>query len=301
MRSIISTLVIWSGCGGQGGVTDRYVPFDQAVVTAARHKIAVFDKFHEALEAKDFAAIQSSYETNFRGDLKALGAAHSYVSEGNSLGMALDQQVEAAITLGAGTSELSVKEAAEEIVQTIVLRYTFEMIYGELKKSTPEGWDRAFAYYGRSTDGKTSAGIARQGQQRDTEFATQKNDTVFQAFIDGHNALVQGDSSLVTSRAAAIDQAVTEIFGLSAHHEFAEAAEAISENKPEEAVEGFAVGKGIVTMLRDYLKTRPNGAATVAAIDAELGKGDPTQAQTMAQVKFTTLVSALDTTFGFKL
>ena len=64
-------------------------------------------------------------QNNKRGDLKALVAAHPYVSGGATLGATLDQQALAAIVLGEGSSELMIKEAAEEEIQTIVFRYAF--------------------------------------------------------------------------------------------------------------------------------------------------------------------------------
>lgn len=294
----VSLLVV--GCSSaEPVVTDRYVPFDAAAVTAAQTKIAALDTFKETLESKDFAAIKTAYESSFQADLKALGAAHAYVAEGAGLGVALDQQVQAAIADGAASSDVKIKEAAEEIVQTIISRYQFETIYNELKKNTKVGWDRAFAYYGRSPDGKTSAGIAGMAEERDTEFALKKNDAAYRAFIDGRNAFAQGDLTLAATKVAAVDLTITEIFALSVHHEFAEAAEAIEMNMPVDAIEGFAVGKGLVAILRDYIKTKPNGAATVATIDAELAKGDPNNVQSMSQVAFTSLIATVDTTFGF--
>jgi hypothetical protein len=292
-------LLLVLGCGNDPVVTDHYVPFDQASVAAADSKVKTLDELRTALEAKDFAAIKTAYESTFQADLKALEAAHSYVSEGASLGTALDQQVEAAIAAGAAASDVKQKEVAEEQIQTIVSRWTFETIYGELTKNTKEGWDRAFGFYGRSADGATSEGIAGTAGERDTEFAVRKNDAVYAAFITGRNALAAGDTATVTAQVALIDKTITEVFGLSAHHEFAEAAHAIEMMMPDDAVEGFAVGSGIIKFLRDYVKTQPNGTAALATIDAELAKGDPTQPATMSAVKFTSVVSAIDATFGF--
>jgi hypothetical protein len=96
-----------------------------------------------------------------------------------------------------------------------------------------------------------------------------------------------------------IDKSITEVFGLSARHEFGEAAGAIAMSTPDDAVEGYAVGSGLITFLRDYMKTQPGGQGALATIDAELNKGDPAQPASMAQVDFPAMVQAIDTTFGF--
>lgn len=290
-----------AGCSGQpAAVTDRYVAFDPALVATTQAKVKVLDDFRTTLEAKDFAAIDAAYKKGFQAELKALVAAHAYVSDGAQLGANLDKQVIDAIAMGAGSPDVKIKEAAEELVQTIVYRFTFETIHGEQQRSTREGWDRAFAFYGRSADGLTVSGIAAKAQKRDAEFATKKNDTVFRALIEGRNALAAGDAGTTAAQAATVDKALTEFFGLQARHEFGEAAEAVEKNLPDEAVEPYAVGKGVIALLRDWIKTQPGGAATLATIDAELAKGDPQKPATMKDVKFTILVTAIDTTFGFK-
>ncbi len=300
--SLLCVAFAIAGCGNPEPaiVTDRYEPFDAASVSAVNQKLQTFASLRMALEAKDFAAITTAYQQTFQADLKALAAAHPYVSEGAGLGLALDQQARDAIALGTGSTDLSVKEAAEEVIQVIVSRYTFETLYSELKKGSRDGWDRAFAYYGRSPDGKTSASIAGKADERDTEFATRNNDVVWQAFIDGRNALITGETAAVTAKTQTIDTTIHSIFGLSAHHEFAGAADAIKMGMPVDAVEPYSVGKGVFTFLRDYLKTLPGGADKVATIEAELQKGDPTKPDTMAAVNFTLVLTTIDGAFGFK-
>jgi hypothetical protein len=300
MRTIFKAacaLLLVAGC--DAGSTSGYVPFDGAALTAAEAKARALDAFQVTLEAKDFTAIKTRYQSDFQADLKALGAAHSYVTEGSGLGVALDQQVNDAITLGAGSSATDVKEAQEELIQGIMSRYAFETVWAGLKPATRAGWDAAFAWYGRSTDGKTSAGLAGMAESRDTEFAVRKNDAVFQAFLDGRAALAKNDAAGAAVQATAIDKTLTEVFALSARHEFAEASDAIDQAKPDAAVEPYSVGRGVVAILRDYLKTLPNGVTTAAQIDAELQKGDPTQPQTMSQVGFGVILSAIDGAFGF--
>jgi hypothetical protein len=297
VRFVLPLAVV--GCGNSGPVTDRYVPFDDAAVAGAHQKVAALEAFRTTLESKDFAAIQTAYTSTFQSDLKALQAAHGYVTEGAALGTTLDQQVQSYIASGLGTTDLQTKEVAEEGIQTIISRYTFETIYGQLIAGTQAGWDRAFGFYGRSSDGATSEGIAATAQDRDTEFGVRKNDAIFQAFIDGRNALAAGDGVTVSAKLQLIDKTISDVFGLSARHEFGEAAQAIAMGVPEDAVEGYSVGIGVITFLRDYMKTLPGGTTALSTIDAELAKGDPTQPATMTQVQFTSIVSAIDTTFGF--
>jgi hypothetical protein len=297
MMRLLGFLLLVAGCNDNGVITDHYVPFDPAQLSAAQNQVKALGALRQALEAKDFNAIKTAYQSTFQAQLKALAASHSYVSEGAGLGIALDQQATAAIDAGLAASDTTPKEVAEEQVQTIISRWTFETIYGELKKADMGGWDRAFGYYGRSTDGKTSDGVAATADERDVEFGVRKNDVVFHAFIDGRNLLASRGSVAVDS--ATIDQTITQVFGLSARHEFGEAAGAIAKMTPTDAVEGFAVGSGLITFLRDYMKTQPGGADAVATIEAELQKGDPGQPQTMSQVAFTKVVAAIDKTFGF--
>src|SRR5262249_42464719 len=161
------------------------------------------------------------------------------------------------------------------------------------------GWDQAFGFYGRSADGNTSEGVALTARERDTEFAVRKNDAVYNAFITGRNALAKGDTATVGAQVDLIDKTITEVFGLTARHEFGEAAYATSMNTPDMAIEGFAVGKGLITFLRDYMITQPGGTPRAAAIDGAWARGDPPMPQTREQVRFTAVVGATAAPLGF--
>jgi hypothetical protein len=288
-----------SACGGSdtSSPEDRYQAFDESKLREAEAEIALLEGFRVTLESKDFAAIETAYADVFEADLAALRASHPYVRAGDELGARLADEADEAITFGTDSEDPHGKEAAEEIVQTIVLQYEFETLFAELSSGTTEGWDRAFAYAGRSADGSKSTGLAALAAQRDDEFALTRNDAIFQAFIAGRAALASGGAP--DAQAKEIDAIITEVFGLSARSRFDHAAELIAVGEVAEAVEPFAVGRGILGFVDEYILTLPGGADAVAALEAEVGKGDPATPESMADVDFDKIVETLDTVLGF--
>src|SRR5262249_42940988 len=140
----LTLVAILTGCSSSWP-EHRYSAFDEASYRAAQDEERALDQFRATLESKDFKKIQSEYAAAIAPKLKGLHAAHEYVKDGASLGVALDQAAESAIAIGQDAIFRNTEEAAEEVVQAIVSRYAAEIVYGETKRGDRAGWDRAFA------------------------------------------------------------------------------------------------------------------------------------------------------------
>lgn len=265
-----------------GGIQNAttYMPFASANYASQRARVSLFEE-QKALRAKaDFdkskcgnpdaqpaaGTLAEIYLRNdssagvFRDKIKTLTGEHSY-DKGAPIGTQMDAIITAALK---GCDDGSLPPAIagqlfDKSLQWFFYGETFEEANDAAEGTEmEEKWDEAFGYYGRSTDGSKSQGIAGTMEEVDEQFQLSLDDAIWKALIAGRAQVAQKDMAGLKTTVSGLDRNLLTGFAYITGHEFAEFA-----TEADPAVE-LAEGKGYFNIIESYMKTvAPTDAAYI--------------------------------------
>ena len=301
------------GAPDGGVVTDRYLPFASANLEAQQIRNALYLEidaiasdagFGKARCGKvDAPAAGTIAEVYTRDDAKAgilrekvKGRIDEHAFNLNApIGTTMDAIISSALSeCDAGTMEPVV---AAELVGKTLLWFFQASVHHELvlgvkgDLDSPEKWDEAFGYFGRSPDGATSRGLALAAKDEvDAMFGTALHEGIYRAFIAGRNQLVAKDLTGLAATGTKID---TDLFVLLAYYCGREFIELPTEAMPTKEL---AEGKALFNAIEAFMKSKAPAEAKYIR--------DQIDATTWANPKTIDaagIVQRLETVFGIKL